>query len=255
MSNTYVTKLRELHEIELSSRCNLACKYCPHPVLERPKEDMSFETFWATLDLLRHFVRAGTQTEVSLTGIGEALLHPSFEMMLWHVRHAIGLRRPLVLATNGIAVTPEVARMLFEADVRVYVSLHRPELAKPAIDLLLNANVRVGTNHAFASDAIDWAGQVPVNAPMMAKRPCDYLRKGWGVVRVDGRITTCCMDAHTKHSFGSVFDEPRTLYLKTHALCNACNLSIPTELSTGGDEPWTGMSKSKSGFEGADSLQ
>jgi hypothetical protein len=40
-----------------------------------PKEDMTLETFAAVMDLVEHYVRAGTQGELCFTGIGEPTLH------------------------------------------------------------------------------------------------------------------------------------------------------------------------------------
>src|SRR5512147_2788120 len=93
--------IREIHEIELSSICNLACRYCPHPKLQREKEHMSWETFERTLEHVAYYVGKGTQTEVSLTGIGEAILHPRFVEAVFRVREVIG-RRQITLATNGV---------------------------------------------------------------------------------------------------------------------------------------------------------
>lgn len=238
----YMINMREVHEVELSSRCNLACKYCPHPVLERPKTDMQPDVFFATLDLIRHYCDAGTQTEVSLTGIGEAILHPMFDEYLIKLRIVLGEGRPIVLSTNGVAMTPDLAGLLADVSVQVFVSLHRPEVAKPAVDMLREAGAQFAVNAAFAFSAIDWAGQVKVDAPMMRRRDCDYLRKGWGVVRVDGKITTCCMDAHTKYAFGTVYSPPEMLWLTSTKLCETCNLSVPKTVEA---ELW--MEKTKVG--------
>jgi hypothetical protein len=224
----FVSRLREVHEIEFSSRCNLACKYCPHPKLERPKEDMALRTFFATMALVQRLCDEGTQGEVSLTGIGEAVLHPDFLPMAREVRRVIGWERPLVLATNGVALTEGLVFEFARLRPHVYVSLHRPEMAAPAIELLKKYRVEHAVNSAFVTSSLDWAGQVDwyVSAP---KSECQYLARGWGVVRTDGRITTCCMDAHTKHAFGTVWTDPAELLLRPHELCGACNLMPPVE--------------------------
>jgi MoaA/NifB/PqqE/SkfB family radical SAM enzyme len=99
---TYPRPVTTVKQIEITSRCNLACIYCPHPKMQRPKVDMSEETFAATLDLVRHYCEAGTQGELSITGIGEALLHPSFPEWLARAREVIGPSRPLTFSTNGL---------------------------------------------------------------------------------------------------------------------------------------------------------
>lgn len=217
--------VREIHEIELTSRCSLACAYCPHPTLQRPKEDMPWTTFERTLEHVAYLCLAGTQGEVSLTGLGEAILYPRFVEALWRVRDVIGDRK-LVLSTNGVDMTPELARELKAANVGVYVSLHRPEVATPALLMLQQAGCATATNVGFVDSALDWAGQVKwhVSAPRV---DCGYLNQGWAVVRQSGSIDACCMDAHDLYPIGSVWDEPGTLMTRATGLCANCNFKVP----------------------------
>lgn len=223
-----VVPVREIHEIELTSRCSLACVYCPHPTLQRPKEDMPWETFERTLEHIAYLCTAGTQGEVSLTGLGEAILYPRFVEALWRVRDTIG-ERLLVMSTNGVDMTPELARELAAAHCAVYVSLHRPEVATPALRMLQEAGCGTAVNTAFVDSSLDWAGQVKwhVSAP---RALCGYLSRAWAVVRQNGNIDACCMDAHDKYRVATVWDEPGTLMTHPTPLCASCNLSVPEEL-------------------------
>jgi hypothetical protein len=223
-----LTPVREIHEIELTSKCSLACVYCPHPTLERSKEHMPWETFERTLEHVAYLCRAGTQGEVSLTGLGEALLYPRFVEALWRVRQTIGYRK-LIMSTNGVDMTPEFARELAAANCGVYVSLHRPEVATPAMNMLRDAGCAMGTNTAFVDSALDWAGQVEwhLSAPMAL---CGYLSRGWAVVRQNGNLDACCMDAHDKYRVATVWDEPGTLMTHMTTLCARCNFIVPKEL-------------------------
>lgn len=220
--------VREIHEIEFTSRCNLACKYCPHPKMTRAKADMTGDIFAATLDHIEYLCNAGTQGEVSMTGIGEAILHPEFVNWMHMIRHTIGPKRKLVLATNGIRMTPEIARELKRNDVTVYVSLHRPEKAGPAIELLKQHRVSYGYNAAFVDSSIDWAGQVKWHVSMPT-RQCEYLSRRWVAIRQDGSVNTCCMDAESLYPLGSVLDPVGSLQTHATPLCDACNLTVPQE--------------------------
>lgn len=222
--------MRELHEIEFTSVCNLACVYCPHPQLQRPKRHMTQETFARVLTHLAWLCKEGTQGEVSLTGIGETTLHPLFEEMTRSVREVIGSRRKLVMSTNGLTMTHELARFLADCNVDVYVSLHRPEMAGRAIKMLNDAHCRHGHNHAFVDSALNWAGQVEWQntAP---KSVCQYLQQSWVAVREDGTINTCCMDAHSKYPLGSVFDPVGSLKTMATDLCSGCHLVVPTYIN------------------------
>ena len=221
--------LKEIHEVELSSRCNLACVYCPHPTMQREKADMSWSVFQRTMKHVAHYVKQGTQGELALTGIGEALLHPQFLDILFLARSVIGYGRSLTVSTNGVEVTDEVAVGLRRAQAQVYVSLHRPEVAGPAIHRLKSQGVSVVANKAFVDSSLDWAGQVSwhVSAPV---HDCDYLGKGWGVVRQNGSVDMCCMDAGDLHPVGHVFADPGTLRRHVTPLCSTCHLRVPQEL-------------------------
>ena len=230
----YPRPVRDVHQVELSTRCNLKCRYCPHwPELPRKKEDMSEDTFSATLDLVRFYVRQGTQTELSLTGIGEAMLHPRFVEYATKAREVIGPQRMLTITTNGLLLDEAMAAAIAPLRPAVFISLHRPEKAGLAVEVAKRHGILAGTNSSFATSAFDWAGSISdrwfVSAP---KIPCDYLKQGWAVVLVDGRVATCCLDVDGSSAVGTVWDKPETLMLKPWksdkgAGCETCHMEIP----------------------------
>ncbi|MDZ4251326.1 MAG: radical SAM protein, partial [Sulfuritalea sp.] len=173
------------------------------------------------------YVRQGTQTELSLTGIGESLMHPRFFEAVAAARAVIGPQRPLIITTNGILLNDAACQTLKEFSPQVFISLHRPEKAGPAVEAAKRAGIFSGANPAPSISAFDWAGQVKwfVSAPRV---PCDYLRQGWGVVLVDGRVTTCCLDATGGGSFGTVWDKPESLRMSPWKLCESCHMEVPT---------------------------
>ena len=226
----YPRPITEIHQIEPTSHCNLRCKYCPQfPKLPREKLDMPWEIFEASSDLVRFYVKQGTQGEVSLTGIGEPLMHPRIIEMSAIMREILGPDRPLVIATNGIKLDEPMAIELAKSDVVVYVSAHRPEKAGPAAVIAGKHGILAGVNHAFVERSFNWAGQV--NWHVSAQRSqCEYLRAGWGVILADGRITTCCLDADGAGVVGTVKDDPSTLALKPYKHCASCHMTIPEVL-------------------------
>lgn len=58
-------------EVELTSRCNLACRFCPQTKLERSKGDLEYDTLERLLDRVADFV-----TLLNFSGFGEPTLHP-----------------------------------------------------------------------------------------------------------------------------------------------------------------------------------
>lgn len=225
-----IIPITEVHELELTSVCNLACVYCPHPTLRRPKAHMEWSVFERSLQHIEHYVRAGTQTEVALTGIGEAILYPEFERALARVRGLLGPSRLITLSTNGVALTDDACRAMRQYNVAVYVSLHRPEVAGPAIEMLKRHGIWFNVNHAFVNSSLDWAGQVDWHVSAQ-RQPCQYLARGWSVIRQDGTVVACCMDAHSVDPIGSVFDEVGAWRRRSISLCSSCVLYPPAELA------------------------
>lgn len=222
----YPRPVREVHQIELTTRCNLRCRYCPSPQKLRAHEDMTWETFEAALALVAFYVQQGTQGELSLTGIGESLLHPRFVEAVARSRETIGPHRDLVVTTNGLGLTDTLCAALSPHKPKVFVSLHRPEKAGPAVEAAKRAGIFAGANPAPSISAFNWAGQVRwhVSAP---RTVCEYLRLGWVVVLVDGSVTTCCLDATGAGVVGTVRDDPDTLRLAPYGLCAGCHMEVP----------------------------
>lgn len=237
----YPRPVESIHQIEVTSRCNLRCVYCPSPKLDKPPEeggfgrekiDMDRRVFDRALDWARHFERQGTQRELALTGIGEPLLHPEFVELLAAAREALP-HNLITFSTNGLALATPKGEELLERmrpyNPRIFVSTHRPEKAGLAIAKVKKAGLFATENTAFATDgAMDWAGQLdwPVQIPD-GSVTCDYLGLGWSVVLSDGRITTCCYDASGKGVVGHVDDEPGTASIQPYELCGPCHQVVP----------------------------
>lgn len=64
--------LLQIFQVEVTSRCNLRCNFCPHASMTRPKRDMRVVDFE---HIARNFTPGQT---VGLYMMGEPLLHPDF---------------------------------------------------------------------------------------------------------------------------------------------------------------------------------
>lgn len=216
-----------IHQIEITSRCNLRCKYCVWPHMPRAKQDMTEEVFHEALEWARYFVNLGTQGhELNLAGIGESTLHPEFCRWAKLARDAVGDKVQLILATNGVNVTEEHAKAMRDVNMRVWVSLHRPEKAKLTVDLLSKYGVLMAPSCDPATAAVDWAGQVKweVTAPKTSEQ-CMWLRLRQVMVASDGRILTCCFDGQgTDGVLGTVFEDVASMEVKPYSLCQTCHL-------------------------------
>jgi len=188
------------------------------------------ETFEQAIKWAKYF----GGSELSFTGMGEAMLNPEFEAMMYIARSELP-DTWFLLSTNGIlladkknpARTEILLSVLKDARCTVYVSTHRPEVAGEAIENCGKAGIPVGTNTAFVTSGFDWAGQVKWHGIPAPRTECQYLKQGWGTVLQDGRIVNCCFDAHGLHPVGTVWDEVDELQMHPMPLCEKCHLSIP----------------------------
>lgn len=231
--SAYPRKVYRVQQIEVTTFCDLRCVYCPSRKLEKvrgqEKMHMDLETFEKALSWCQHYQRLGTQGELSLTGIGETLLHPDLYEIIPMARRALPFNE-INFSTNGLKLTEDICLLLKEHSIDLFISLHRPEKAGPAIEKAMEAGLRVQVNAGASVAAFDWAGQVEwfVSAE---RGLCEWLGKGWVNVLVDGRITACCLDAAAKGVVGHVDDTHLMDSLTTQpfSLCNTCHMSVPTE--------------------------
>jgi len=220
-----VKPIRAIHQIEMTSRCNLRCRYCTHPKMPRPKMDMDESTFLASLKWVKFFQEKRPHPELNLAGIGESTLHPEFVRYVHLAREAVGPYIDLILATNGLLMTEQLARAIAPARPKVWVSLHRPERAGPAVEALRNAGIFAGTSSDPSLAAVDWAGQVQWHVSAKKGLPCPWIASSMVMVMSDGRITRCCFDSTGDGVIASVGDDLSQFSQSPYDLCSTCHLN------------------------------
>ena len=100
----------------LTRRCNLACSHCYMDAIPREDDELSLEEGVRLTDEL-----ARMEIPILILTGGEPLMSRNFFPLAFHARE-VGLRT--VVSTNGTLITPEVAMLLAEAEIRyVGVSL------------------------------------------------------------------------------------------------------------------------------------
>lgn len=220
-----------IHQIEITSRCNLRCVYCPSPSIvagkypNRPAVDMTRENFERTLLWVDFYLRQGTQGELNLAGIGESTLHPELLDFVRLARVVMGNGGRIVFATNGLICDETMVKELAALKVRVWVSLHRPEKAAIAVDLYRRHNMLDGVSSDPSINSNDWAGQVKW-IKSGARFPCPWMKNGWLMAMADGRLTSCCLDAQGIGIVGHVNDPLGSAETKPYELCKKCYQDI-----------------------------
>lgn len=223
----YPRPVTSIHQIEITSRCNLRCIYCPSPKLPRAKVDITDQDFTRALAWADYFERLHTQGELALTGIGESTLHPHFVEYVAEARRTLPHNR-ITIATNGLLFTDQLAGELAPYKPEIYVSMHRPEKAQLALVAAERAGLETYLNTAFVAESFDWAGQV--DWPVRIRKGavvCEYLRQGWAVVLADARITTCCLDASGAGVVGTIWDPIGKASIQPYSLCGSCHMEVP----------------------------
>lgn len=173
-----------------------------------------------------YFVEEYGQDELNLAGIGESTMHPNFVEFLGLARMAVGPDVRIVLATNGVLMTNELAQAMKPWNPDVYVSLHQPVLAKRGVDAIAEAGLLRGISVDPAIAAINWAGQVKWKATAPKGRECDWVTGGKTMVMSDGRITRCCLDASGVGVLGSIFDDLTQIRTTPYSLCRTCDMNV-----------------------------
>jgi MoaA/NifB/PqqE/SkfB family radical SAM enzyme len=97
-------------QVEITSRCNMACAQCSRSTLGKPSHQGHM-----SLDLFAHVLRQFRHLQyLTLHGLGEPLMHPE---LLNIVREARGYSKSVSIGfnTNGVLLTPSLAQDLKEA--------------------------------------------------------------------------------------------------------------------------------------------
>lgn len=222
-------EVNALHQIEITSECNLRCVYCPSPKLGRPKVHMSRMHYARALEWAEHYVRSGTQFSLNLAGIGESTLHPDFVEYVAMAREAVGPDTEVLLASNGLLITEELIKQVAPYNLRIHISLHRPEKAAKAVDLCRKYGLLSGLSIEPAVASINWAGQVDWPVTAQANRQCMWIGNGMLMAMADGRLTTCCLDSTGAGVVGHVDDTIGQVFTKPYKLCQSCDQIIQIE--------------------------
>lgn len=200
--------------------------------MPRPKIDMTAELYARALHWVKFFQAKKPHPELNLAGIGESTLHPDFVRNVFLAREAVGRYVNLVLATNGLLMTDELAMEIAPARPSVWVSLHRPERAGPAVEALKRAGIFNGVSADPSMAAVDWAGQVKWHVSAPKGRPCPWIQSSMVMVMSDGRVTRCCFDSTGDGVIAHVDDDLSAHATSPWSLCAGCHLSVPQEAAS-----------------------
>ena len=227
--------LKTITTIELSSICNLKCKYCVNRLLvkhpARSAGIMSDEIFAKSVIWLKLLCENGTQNEVNINGTGESCLDPNLIKRARIVKDIAGPDRRVGFCTNGLNMTHEMAKGLRDSGIDyVDLSIHSPWHTRKALGILSSVGIFGVVAFGAIVTSHNWAGQLePENTvDINYKMQCDPLIQGMGYISSEGWLTPCCYDYRLLGAYGHVNDKDLlNKEIKPYKLCKTCHQAIP----------------------------
>lgn len=98
-------------DLEVTSRCNATCSFCPRSVMPDTRSFISI----STVEKLAENIKKGPQRQVVLCGIGESLLHPHIEQIVEILTDANAV---VSMTSNGALMDERKFRQLLNAGLK-----------------------------------------------------------------------------------------------------------------------------------------
>lgn len=184
-------------EIEVNSRCNRRCEYCPVSIFP-PADVPEFMCDEIFNHILSELVRTKFQGKISYHLYSEPLLRDDLEILVTRVRKNLPDVYQL-LYTNGTLLTDERYKSLRKAGINHFlVTRHDWELMpqreaqtiKYPKDLII-------ANRGGALNKLE----KPLNLPCYA--PTEAL-----IITVTGDVILCCNDSRRENIMGNIMQQP-----------------------------------------------
>ena len=123
LSNCYECVLPEFFLIDLTKSCNLSCKYCFREL--NPKNPkITHEKLNEICSSLITYWKAHPQLHITIQAWGgEPLLELSSIVEIRNFFNEANLFPEIIIETNGTLITPDVAKILFENDIKLGISI------------------------------------------------------------------------------------------------------------------------------------
>lgn len=230
--------------IEITTKCNLRCIFCPINRLKRGNRRLSDKE---VLNLIEHAAVFDLEY-IDFVNYGETLLHPKFFLFAAVANRILG-RGKLGLVTNGTVMNENVATSFIELGFKQLV------FSLDGFTKEIFEKVRVGADRNKIYEGVNWyleflrenhitnyfpvvamtvckeneqdvqtfwnywntrpvipqvyrctgrGGEVPLTKPN--SNPCRIALDGMWILN-DGRVTVCCEDVHGINTVGSIYEQ------------------------------------------------
>jgi len=203
-------KYRDIHFpqlifLEIQTRCNRGCSYCPEHLKLGPTADMSWETFELALKRMQELKWSGP---VAYHYTNEPLKDSRLEDMIMRTRIALPKASP-ILFTNGDYLTEARAKSLIDAGlVRATITRHAPYSTKwdERIESIINKFPGVFRLFKIGNESLINVGGTAENyTGNKVFTYCDSITLTLPI-RYDGNVSPCCCDYDRSASIGNIYE-------------------------------------------------
>jgi MoaA/NifB/PqqE/SkfB family radical SAM enzyme len=191
--------------IEISSRCNRTCGFCPNSQTPRSEQVlMEEELFRKIIDDLASFGFAGA---VNYTNYNEPLLDKRLPKLIEYTRTKLP-KSHIYINTNGDALTLKLWKKLRSAGLnRANISQYDGSISRKMSAIanrLSKAEMQAFDVNIFDESTIrNRAGLIKTDTKLPVRRYCDRPFYQM-VVTFQGKVTLCCNDYHGVVEIGDV---------------------------------------------------
>ncbi|MCC8375225.1 MULTISPECIES: radical SAM/SPASM domain-containing protein [Photorhabdus] len=184
-------------EIEINSRCNRRCVYCPNVIAPRDAPNrMKSEQFERIIDRLEE---ANFTGRLSYHFYNEPLLHPKLpQFVAWVTERLPEVRQ--ILYSNGDYLTDEKYQLLHKNGIKQFIITQhdsKPGAPKPDLIWLIPDQLQL-TNRA---------GNVIAGPEIVSNLPC-FAPSDMLIITITGNVVLCYEDNKEEVVLGNVFDTP-----------------------------------------------
>lgn len=230
----------KIFQIEITNECNFTCHYCPHPIMKRKKEPISYE-------IIDRIAEVITSKKVRFHHYGESLLE--LDRLIYAIRKIKEKNINIIteLNTNGEYLTKDTCRKVIEAGLDSIIISYHNEKSLLHINELIDYKDKITIIKIAPIEDIDKyrerlkglkekgfkvqlkrlrdLGQLKADKFREGYKTCSFLLNNEFVVFSNGNIAPCCEVYENEYILGNIMDpieKLNSLENKVFKMCRTC---------------------------------
>jgi len=187
-------------EIEVNSRCNRKCSYCPVSIMPHPQVPRLIQEHVLS-SFINRLMEIKFDGRISFHFYNEPLLHKGLESIIRRVAEAVPTCRP-VLFTNGDLLSQQRYDSLIDAGLQmIVITSHSGRSHPPRPKQIVQ----------FSDDLVlTNRGGTMVDLPKSTEQDisqCCFAPTEMLIVTITGDVVLCYEDAHRSHVMGNICEQ------------------------------------------------